>query len=189
MRRMARIYKQSDTNLPSPHQRAHDDEASPLRIKRRASRATEPKEISDLELEAFDAELDTPTKYNGPTTGSKRSYMSKFNVSRTSSLSQKSDTSSKPLEKWWRPGIPLTQQFKAITLAWVNLMYLFVPAGFAVYCTRQNPATIFVISFMALFSTTNTLEFEVEETMKYFNDTPAALISFSFGYAISLPPL
>ena len=79
------------------------------------------------------------------------------------------------------PKIPVVSQMKALLFAWPSLLFVFVPAGFAVKYTHQQPVTVFVLNFIAIIPSSAALGFAVEETLSYVGNTPGALISMSFG--------
>lgn len=77
-------------------------------------------------------------------------------------------------------------QMKAVFGAWVALLFAFVPAGFAVYYTRQPAVTVFIINFVAIFPSSFTITYAIEEINMYVGDKLEGLINMSFGNAAQL---
>lgn len=62
---------------------------------------------------------------------------------------------------------------------WV--LWAFVPTGFAVNYTGQNPIVVFVINFVAVVPSSSLLAFGVDQSMMYLGDKLSAILSMSFG--------
>lgn len=88
------------------------------------------------------------------------------------------DDSSKPTTRL--PHITLLGQIKAIFGSWINVLLAFVPAGFAVYYTRQNPTTVFVVNFFAIIPISALLSYSIDELALYIGDTLQGILTITF---------
>jgi hypothetical protein len=70
--------------------------------------------------------------------------------------------------------------------SWINVLLVFVPAGFAVNYTHRNPVTVFCINFIAIIPSSSILSFAVENVETYGGDTLGALLNMTFKFV--LPP-
>jgi len=61
------------------------------------------------------------------------------------------------------------------------LLWAFIPTGFAVNYTRQNPIIVFIINFIAIIPSSSLLAFGVDQSMMYLGDKLSAILSMSFG--------
>lgn len=76
--------------------------------------------------------------------------------------------------------ITLLGQIKAIFGSWMNVLLAFVPAGFAVYYTRQDPTTVFIVNFFAIIPTSALLSYSIDELALYIGDTLQGLLTITF---------
>lgn len=60
-------------------------------------------------------------------------------------------------------------------------LWTFIPTGFAVNYTHQNPIVVFVINFAAIIPSSSLLAFGVEQSMMYLGEKPGAILNMSFG--------
>lgn len=60
-------------------------------------------------------------------------------------------------------------------------LWTFIPTGFAVNYTGQNPIVVFVINFVAIIPSSSLLAFGVDQSMMYVGDKVSAILSMSFG--------
>lgn len=77
--------------------------------------------------------------------------------------------------------IPFMAQVRVVLGAWVNLLFVFVPAGFAVNYTRCSSITIFFINFIAIMPSAITLGFAINELECRIGDKMSALLHMTFG--------
>ena len=77
--------------------------------------------------------------------------------------------------------IPFIAQVRVVLGAWVNLLFVFVPAGFAVNYTRCSSITIFCINFIAIMPSATTLGFAINELEYRIGDKMSALLHMTFG--------
>ena len=85
--------------------------------------------------------------------------------------------------KVFKQRIPIGQQIRAMFFNnWMNLLFLVVPAGFAVNYTHQNPVVIFCINFVAIIPSSALLGFATEEASNRVGDKLGALLNMTFGY-------
>lgn len=61
-------------------------------------------------------------------------------------------------------------------------MFMFVPAGFALYYTRVNPIVVFTINFLAIFPSGMMLAYALEEVILRLGDTLSGLLSMTIRY-------
>ena len=64
--------------------------------------------------------------------------------------------------------------------SWLNLLFAFVPTGFAVYYTGQDPRTTFAINFVAIIPSSAMLAFAIDEITMRFGEVAGALLSMTF---------
>jgi len=76
--------------------------------------------------------------------------------------------------------LPVAYQLKAVLWHPVSLLFAFVPAGFAVYYTHQNAATVFVLNFLAIVPSNVALMFAIAEFSKYVGDKLEGLLPMTF---------
>ncbi|KAK3679991.1 Vacuolar calcium ion transporter [Recurvomyces mirabilis] len=83
--------------------------------------------------------------------------------------------------------IPFGRQLGLIFLgSWTMILWCFVPAGFAVYYTHQDPIIIFIINFLAIIPTNEVLAYGVEQLGMHFGDRLEGLLSMTFRNIIVL---
>lgn len=76
---------------------------------------------------------------------------------------------------------PWTQFRDVMFGSWFNILFLFVPAGFAVYYTQANPIAVFCVNFIALIPSIMTLDYAMEEVGSHVGGSIQALLSITFG--------
>lgn len=85
--------------------------------------------------------------------------------------------------KWNKnPDITIRSQIKATLFgSWFNLLFPFVPAGFAVNYSHRSAIIIFCINFVAIIPSSALLAYSVEEIKLYLGETSGNLLSMTFG--------
>ncbi|KAK5110599.1 hypothetical protein LTR85_000976 [Meristemomyces frigidus] len=69
----------------------------------------------------------------------------------------------RPTRRKTYPSLTIVSQLKSLFYAWINLLLLFIPAGFAVYYGRCSPAMIFIINFLAIVPSNAALIYVIDE--------------------------
>ncbi|KAI9860339.1 MAG: hypothetical protein M1813_006228 [Trichoglossum hirsutum] len=87
--------------------------------------------------------------------------------------------------------VPISRQIRAVFCGgwvriWVNSLFLFSPAGFAVKYTHQNSATTFSVNFIAVIPSAALLAYAIEELILYLGDKVGGLVSMTFSNAVQL---
>ena len=80
--------------------------------------------------------------------------------------------------------ITFLSQMRTLLVAWVNILLVFVPAGFAVNYAHVNPAVVFVVNFFAIIPTSSLLSYSVDEMAKYIGDTLGGLLVITFRWVL-----
>jgi Ca2+:H+ antiporter len=83
--------------------------------------------------------------------------------------------------------IPVGQQFRFVLFgAWINLLLVFVPVGFAVYYAGLKPVPVFIINFIAIIPLAAMLSNATEELAIRVGETMGGLLNATFGNAVEL---
>ena len=83
--------------------------------------------------------------------------------------------------------IPIEQQLRKIVFnSWAHVLLLLIPAGFAVYYTRQNAIAVFFINFAAMIPSIMIMAMAVENILMYVGELLGGLISTTFSNAAQL---
>ena len=70
--------------------------------------------------------------------------------------------------------------------SWINVLLIFVPAGFAVNHAHVNPTIIFAVNAIAIVPLAGMLAYATESVAHRVGDTVGALLNVSFGNAVEL---
>jgi Ca2+:H+ antiporter len=84
--------------------------------------------------------------------------------------------------------IPIGQQFRFVLFgAWINVLLIFVPVGFAInYAHLNKPVVNFIINFVAIIPLAAMLSNATEELAIRVGETMGGLLNASFGNAVEL---
>jgi Ca2+:H+ antiporter len=83
--------------------------------------------------------------------------------------------------------IPIGKQIRFVLLgAWINVLLVFVPVGFAVYYARLAPVPVFIINFIAIIPLAAMLGNATEELAIRVGETLGGLLNATFGNAVEL---
>ncbi|KAF2032711.1 vacuolar calcium ion transporter-like protein /H(+) exchanger [Setomelanomma holmii] len=83
--------------------------------------------------------------------------------------------------------IPVAQQIRFVLFgAWINVLLIFVPIGFAVYYAHLKPVPVFIINFIAIIPLAAMLSNATEELAIRVGETLGGLLNATFGNAVEL---
>lgn len=83
--------------------------------------------------------------------------------------------------------IPAGQQFRFVLFgAWINVLLIFVPVGFAVFYAGLGPVPVFIINFIAIIPLAAMLSNATEELAIRVGETMGGLLNATFGNAVEL---
>jgi Ca2+:H+ antiporter len=83
--------------------------------------------------------------------------------------------------------IPVGQQFRFVLFgAWINVLLVFVPVGFAVFYAGLGPVPVFIINFIAIIPLAAMLSNATEELAIRVGETMGGLLNATFGNAVEL---
>ncbi|KAJ4379677.1 hypothetical protein N0V86_004859 [Didymella sp. IMI 355093] len=83
--------------------------------------------------------------------------------------------------------IPVGQQFRFVLFgAWINILLIFVPVGFAVFYAGLGPVPVFIINFIAIIPLAAMLSNATEELAIRVGETMGGLLNATFGNAVEL---
>ncbi|KAJ4346055.1 hypothetical protein N0V95_005730 [Ascochyta clinopodiicola] len=83
--------------------------------------------------------------------------------------------------------IPVGQQFRFVIFgAWINVLLVFVPVGFAVFYAGLGPVPVFIINFIAIIPLAAMLSNATEELAIRVGETMGGLLNATFGNAVEL---
>ncbi len=83
--------------------------------------------------------------------------------------------------------IPFMSQFRFVLFgAWINVLLIFVPIGFAVRYAHLKPVAVFIINFIAIIPLAAMLSNATEELAIRVGETLGGLLNASFGNAVEL---
>lgn len=83
--------------------------------------------------------------------------------------------------------IPVGQQFRFVLFgAWINVLLVFVPVGFAVFYAGLGPIPVFIINFIAIIPLAAMLSNATEELAIRVGETMGGLLNATFGNAVEL---
>lgn len=83
--------------------------------------------------------------------------------------------------------IPVGQQFRFVLFgAWINVLLIFVPVGFAVFYAGLKPVPVFIINFIAIIPLAAMLSNATEELAIRVGETMGGLLNATFGNAVEL---
>ena len=74
----------------------------------------------------------------------------------------------------------------AVCHSWVNVLLVFVPAGFAVKAAGLDPGVVFALNAVAIIPLAGLLSHATESVASRLGDTIGALINVTFGNAVEL---
>ena len=72
--------------------------------------------------------------------------------------------------------------FANVYFAWINVLLLLVPVGFALNYAKRSPIAIFVVNFFAIIPVAEVLNFATNEVTKFLGDVLSGLLSMSLRY-------
>ncbi|CBX93820.1 similar to vacuolar calcium ion transporter /H(+) exchanger [Plenodomus lingam JN3] len=83
--------------------------------------------------------------------------------------------------------IPVGAQIRFVLFgAWINVLLIMVPVGFAVYYARLEPVPVFIINFVAIIPLAAMLSTATEELAIRVGETLGGLLNATFGNAVEL---
>lgn len=83
--------------------------------------------------------------------------------------------------------IPIMQQVRFVFLgAWINVLLIMVPVGFAVFYAKIGPVAVFIINFVAIIPLAAMLSTATEELAVRVGETLGGLLNATFGNAVEL---
>lgn len=83
--------------------------------------------------------------------------------------------------------IPVGQQIRFVLFgAWINVLLVFVPVGFAVFYAGLKPVPVFIINFIAIIPLAAMLSNATEELAIRVGETMGGLLNATFGNAVEL---
>ncbi|KAF1919602.1 vacuolar calcium ion transporter-like protein /H(+) exchanger [Ampelomyces quisqualis] len=83
--------------------------------------------------------------------------------------------------------IPVGAQIRFVLFgAWINVLLIMVPVGFAVYYARLAPVPVFIINFVAIIPLAAMLSSATEELAIRVGETLGGLLNATFGNAVEL---
>jgi Ca2+:H+ antiporter len=83
--------------------------------------------------------------------------------------------------------IPVGAQIRFVLFgAWINVLLVMVPVGFAVYYARLAPVPVFIINFIAIIPLAAMLSNATEELAIRVGETMGGLLNATFGNAVEL---
>ncbi|KAH7395155.1 Sodium/calcium exchanger protein-domain-containing protein [Phaeosphaeria sp. MPI-PUGE-AT-0046c] len=83
--------------------------------------------------------------------------------------------------------IPVGAQIRYVLFgAWINVLLIMVPVGFAVYYARLAPVPVFIINFVAIIPLAAMLSNATEELAIRVGETLGGLLNATFGNAVEL---
>lgn len=83
--------------------------------------------------------------------------------------------------------IPVGAQIRFILFgAWINVLLIMVPVGFAVYYAGLDPVPVFIINFVAIIPLAAMLSTATEELAIRVGETLGGLLNATFGNAVEL---
>ncbi|KNG47080.1 vacuolar calcium ion transporter /H(+) exchanger [Stemphylium lycopersici] len=90
-------------------------------------------------------------------------------------------------KKAFKRKIPIGAQIRFVLLgAWINVLLVMVPVGFAVYYARLDPVPVFIINFIAIIPLAAMLSNATEELAIRVGETLGGLLNATFGNAVEL---
>ncbi|KAI8942437.1 hypothetical protein NX059_000507 [Plenodomus lindquistii] len=90
-------------------------------------------------------------------------------------------------KKALRKKIPVGAQIRFVLFgAWINVLLIMVPVGFAVYYARLAPVPVFIINFVAIIPLAAMLSTATEELAIRVGETLGGLLNATFGNAVEL---
>ena len=106
---------------------------------------------------------------------------------------QEDDTESDDLsleerkKKAFKKKIPIGSQIRFVLFgAWINVLLIFVPVGFAVSYAGLKPVPVFIINFIAIIPLAAMLSNATEELAIRVGETLGGLLNATFGNAVEL---
>ncbi|KAH8728804.1 Sodium/calcium exchanger protein-domain-containing protein [Phaeosphaeriaceae sp. PMI808] len=83
--------------------------------------------------------------------------------------------------------IPVGEQIRFVLFgAWINVLLVFVPVGFAVFYAHLAPVPVFIINFIAIIPLAAMLSTATEELAIRVGETLGGLLNATFGNAVEL---
>lgn len=90
-------------------------------------------------------------------------------------------------KKAYKKKIPVGAQIRFVLFgAWINVLLIMVPVGFAVYYARLKPVPVFIINFVAIIPLAAMLSTATEELAIRVGETLGGLLNATFGNAVEL---
>jgi Ca2+:H+ antiporter len=90
-------------------------------------------------------------------------------------------------KKAFKKKIPVGAQFRFVMFgAWINVLLIFVPVGFAVNYAHLAPVPVFIINFIAIIPLAAMLSNATEELAIRVGETMGGLLNATFGNAVEL---
>jgi Ca2+:H+ antiporter len=86
-----------------------------------------------------------------------------------------------------RAKIPIGAQIRFVLFgAWINVLLIMVPVGFAVFYAKIGPVPVFIINFVAIIPLAAMLSNATEELAIRVGETLGGLLNATFGNAVEL---
>jgi Ca2+:H+ antiporter len=90
-------------------------------------------------------------------------------------------------KKAFKRKIPVGKQIRFVLFgAWINVLLIFVPIGFAVYYAHLKAVPVFIINFIAIIPLAAMLSNATEELAIRVGETLGGLLNATFGNAVEL---
>ncbi|ENI10611.1 hypothetical protein COCC4DRAFT_67583 [Bipolaris maydis ATCC 48331] len=90
-------------------------------------------------------------------------------------------------KKAFKRKIPIGAQIRFVLFgAWINVLLIMVPVGFAVYYAKLKPVPVFIINFIAIIPLAAMLSNATEELAIRVGETLGGLLNATFGNAVEL---
>ena len=135
--------------------------------------------------EDVDARRSSGSEAKAADAGPRRRKGLKFWKKEEASDKEKTDGKVRRRDKFGPPP-PVMSQVKAVFYSWINLLLVFVPAGFALEYAHVNEIVVFVINFLGIIPLAAMLSFATEELALYIGETLGGLLNATFGNAVEL---
>ncbi|KAI9680946.1 MAG: hypothetical protein M1829_001026 [Trizodia sp. TS-e1964] len=131
----------------------------------------------------------SPEPGRGPITLADRTSSAQSTIIPPSVQARPSTEESPPIANNVQPMLSLRVYHSArriLLSRWLNILLLFVPAGFAVNFAHSGPVTVFVVNAFAIVPLAGLLTFATESIAKRSSDVVGGLLNVTFGNAVEL---
>ncbi|KAH0536029.1 hypothetical protein FGG08_007078 [Glutinoglossum americanum] len=135
-----------------------------------------------------DIEMTSPptSDTNRPLAGGERPMRRRF-WSRKSTIGRKSDRSPTTESAKQKLKFSFWGQIRATLFSsWINVLFIFAPAGIAVNFLGVSPVIVFVVNFIAIIPLAAMLSYATEELALRVGETLGGLLNATFGNAVEL---